>query len=84
MSAYYNKMEVLISGRKKIAIGYLKGWFFIDLIAIFPLQFLTNSTINQLGKMARLPRVYKLMKTAKFLRNTKIIKTRSTIQKQVH
>ena len=65
VSAYYNKMEILIDNRKKIACGYIKGWFFIDLLAIFPLQLLTNNTINQLGKMARLPRVYKLMKTAK-------------------
>ncbi len=65
MSAYYNRMEILIANRKSIVCGYLKGWFFIDLLAIFPLQLLTNSTINQMGKMARLPRVYKLMKTAK-------------------
>ncbi len=65
ISAYYNRMEILISDRKQIALGYLKSWFLIDLIAIIPLELVTNSMINQMGKMARLPRVYKLMKTAK-------------------
>lgn len=64
-SAYYNKQEGVVSNRKIIALGYLRSWFIFDLIGIFPMQFFTNNLINQMGKMARLPRVYKLMKTAK-------------------
>lgn len=65
ISAYYTRMEILVANRKRIAVGYLKSWFFIDLFAVLPLQLFANTMINQLGKMARLPRVYKLMKTAK-------------------
>ena len=74
-------MEVLVQDPKKIATGYLRSWFLVDLIAIFPLKLITNNTINQMGKMARLPRVYKLMKTAKFMRHTKILKTRGSLKK---
>lgn len=65
ISAYYTRMEILVANWKQIAFGYLKTWFFIDLIAVIPLQLFANTMMNQLGKMARLPRVYKLMKTAK-------------------
>lgn len=36
-SAYYNKIEALVSNKREISCGYLKSWFFIDIIAIFPL-----------------------------------------------
>lgn len=65
-SAYYNKMEALISDRSEIATGYLKSWFFVDLVSIFPLSFLANSTVNQLAKLTRMPRIYKIIKTSKY------------------
>lgn len=64
-SAYYNKVEVLVADRRSIALGYLKTWFFIDLIAVLPIQLITHNTLSVFGKMARVPRVYKLIKTAK-------------------
>ncbi len=65
ISAYYNRKEVLVLNRRRIACKYLKGWFLIDLISILPLQLVTGSMINQFGKMARLLRVQKLLRTAK-------------------
>ncbi len=64
-SAYYNRLEVLVHARREIACAYLRSWFFIDFIAIVPLQLLTTSTLNHLGKLARVPRIYKLLKAAK-------------------
>lgn len=64
-SAYYNKVEVLVADRRSIVCGYLKSWFFIDLIAVLPIQLITHNTLSVFGKMARVPRVYKLLKTAK-------------------
>lgn len=64
-SAYYNKMEALISDWREIAWGYFKSWFLIDLVSIFPLALFTNSTVNQLAKLARMPRIYKIIKTSK-------------------
>lgn len=64
-SAYYNKIEALVSNRKEITCGYLKTWFFIDMIAIFPLQLVANTTLNSVGKLARLPRIYHIIKASK-------------------
>ena len=35
-TAFYNDDMDLIDNRKKIAKVYLKGWFFIDFLAILP------------------------------------------------
>ncbi len=64
-SAYYNKSEALVFLKREIAIAYLKTWFAVDFVSILPLSYLTNSTVNQLGDLARFPRIYKIAKTAK-------------------
>ncbi len=64
-SAYYNKVEVLVADRRSIVLGYLKSWFFLDLIAVLPIQLVAHHALSLFGKMARVPRVYKLLKTAK-------------------
>ncbi len=64
-SAYYNKIEQLISTRREIACGYLKTWFFLDLISVLPLSLFFNSSANELGKIAKLPRIYQIIKTTK-------------------
>ena len=35
-----------ITDRKQIAISYLKGWFFVDLMAIFPFDLMAKSFMN--------------------------------------
>ena len=65
VAAYYDRYEELVTGHKRIALSYLKGWFFVDLVSVLPLQLLTGSLANQLAKMVRLPRVQKLIRTAK-------------------
>ena len=37
-TAFYNEDFVLIDDLSKIANGYLKGWFLLDLLAIFPFE----------------------------------------------
>ena len=64
-SAYYNKIEELISTHREIACGYLKTWFIIDILSILPLQFIFKSNGNSFGKLARLPRIYQIIKTTK-------------------
>ena len=73
----------MVTDRRLIVLGYLKTWFLIDLVAVLPIQFVTSNTLSLFGKMARVPRVYKLLKTAKFLRHTKFLKNRSHIRKQI-
>lgn len=59
-SAYYNEVEEVIDSRRLIVCGYLKSWFFIDLISILPIQhFLSESSnVNSLGQLAKIPRFY--------------------------
>lgn len=83
LTAYYNEIEALITSKKAIAINYLKTWFIIDLITILPLSLITNNSVNNLGAVARLPRVYKMIKAFKFFRLTKIWKTRNTMRNQI-
>jgi len=61
-------LEVIID-RKMIALKYMKGWFTIDCISIFPFDLiLTNPNQTQAAKLvrlARLPRLYKLFDISK-------------------
>ena len=49
---------------RKIAIKYLKGWFVIDFISIFPFHLLSNSNSrhSQVTKLFRLPRMLRMIK----------------------
>ena len=43
-SAYYDENEgILISNNKMIFMSYLKGWFFIDLVASMPISLIEDS-----------------------------------------
>ena len=39
-SAYIDEADQLVTERKKIAVKYLKSWFFVDLISSFPFEIL--------------------------------------------
>ena len=34
---------IIIVNRKKIALNYLKGWFFIDFVSTFPVYLIMDS-----------------------------------------
>jgi len=54
----------VITDLKLIALNYLKGWFFIDAVSIFPFQIFfddpENGMFTKLIRLARLPRLLKL------------------------
>ncbi len=56
-SAYYNGIEELVSSRRDIACSYVRSWFWLDVVSVIPLSLFLKSTVNGLGKLARLPRV---------------------------
>ncbi|CAD8047776.1 unnamed protein product [Paramecium primaurelia] len=67
-TAYEDERGIVIVEFKKIAINYMKGWFWIDLISTFPLYLILDpsvlpgaSSVNGLLRLARLPRIYKLV-----------------------
>lgn len=41
-SAYFDKLDVLVDNRRKIACNYLKFWFIIDFVSIMPLSLIIN------------------------------------------
>lgn len=40
VSSYFDNEDNLVVEHKKIAINYLKGWFWIDFISIIPFEFI--------------------------------------------
>jgi len=36
-SAYYDNNDDIVFSKKKIAVRYLKGWFLIDFLGVFPI-----------------------------------------------
>ena len=76
-----------IDSHKEIAILYLKGWFWIDLLAILPIQVFmpkedisdvtstgSGADLNQMVRILRLGRLSKLVKLLKLLRIFKMLK----------
>lgn len=81
-SAYYNDSEQLVSSRRAICCHYVRSWFILDLISVLPFSLIFKSSTNQLGKLAKMPRVFQLLKTIRFMRLLKVVKARKIIKKQ--
>jgi hypothetical protein len=64
-TAFFDDDDNLIIAKKKIACAYLQSWFLIDLIAIFPISSILRNYSN-LTRMAKLPRLYRLLKITKY------------------
>ena len=69
-SMIYNEDFEVINDRSTIVRTYLKGWFLIDLIAIFPfdLIFGSNGEAAKLVRFIRIGRITKLLKLIKLAR----------------
>lgn len=68
-----------------IAKVYVKGWFFIDLMAVLPFEFIikmfigrdaSNSDVdyNKFIRMSRMSKIYKLIKITRLIRLLKLMK----------
>ncbi len=69
-SAYVDNEDNVVKNRKKIVINYLKTWFIIDLVSVVPISYLIpqnspTQNINQLSRIARIPKIYRLVKLTK-------------------
>ena len=72
-SAYTDEEENLVKNHKKIIKKYLKSWFIIDIISVFPINNLfKNGKYSGLTKISKLPKLYRLIKLTKLLRMTKM------------
>ena len=72
--AYYDSNFILIDKRGKIAKAYLKTWFFIDLIAIIPINVIVGTydfvAIIRLLKLTKLRKSLNVGKLLKFFNVT--------------
>jgi len=73
---------MIIDQRKLIAKNYMKGWFTIDLVSIFPFEYMMvnasgSNDLNGMAKVARIGRMYKLVKLTRLFRVLKIYKAKN-------
>ena len=67
--SYLDKNETYVVDRKKIALKYIKLWFWIDLIACIPLMFIMEKAhpFNQLIKLFKITKVFNLIRIFRVL-----------------
>lgn len=68
--------QVEITSHKLIAINYLKGWFFIDFLSIFPFDAILdgNANLNNLVRVARIGKMYKVIRLLRLIKVLKLVK----------
>ena len=63
-------------------MGYIKTWFFIDLISIIPFDLLVSySNVNRITRFTRIGKLAKIVRMIKMVRLIKIAKVRSKLMK---
>lgn len=78
-SAVYDDDFEIIDDRAQIIQEYLKGWFAIDVIAIFPFELIIgkDGEAANLVRFIRIGRITKLLKLMKLMRLMRLQKTGS-------
>lgn len=77
LTTYVDSNEKSVIHFQKIAIRYLKFWFWIDFISVVPMDlFFENGGYTILLRISRLPKIYK------FVRISRVMKSSKTIQRQ--
>ena len=94
-SSYIDANHQLVQSRSKIIITYLKGWFFLDLLAAFPFEIIENQysetnldssvsfrtiSTTSFKQLLKLPRIYRLLRLARLIKM--ITKTKTSIYLQ--
>jgi CRP-like cAMP-binding protein len=78
VTGYYNKDLNLVTIHSKILKKYLKSWFFIDILACFPIHLIIDIGVqyNSLMKISRFKLVWRLIRLFKLFRLIKILKSK--------
>jgi hypothetical protein len=69
-------LQIEITSPKLIAINYIRGWFTIDILSIFPFDVVLsgNSNANALIRIARIGKMYKILRLFRLLKILKLVK----------
>ncbi len=85
ITAYHDPTQkCMVYSPKKISVKYLKGFFFIDLIATLPISYILdsssgNAVANKLGKLGRLPRMVRFLRAVRLLKLLRVYKLKDFI-----
>ena len=74
-----------ITDKKYIAKAYLKGWFWVDLISILPIDALLMAGENSatlLARFAKIGKLYKLIRMIRLAKVLKLLKSKNTVVSQ--
>lgn len=76
LTAYENKRGDMVFDRKLIIVNYVKGWFIIDLVAVFPFDLIAeaaagSSNPSTITDILKLPRLLRLARVRKVLLRAK-------------
>ena len=75
-----------ITDRKEIAKLYMKGWFWIDSISIFPFDLIASasqqSNVNSIVRFSKIGKLYKLIRLTRMVKVAKVLKSRDNIMSQ--
>jgi hypothetical protein len=74
-----------ITDHRIIARKYLKGWFWIDVISILPLDLILLSEDQQatvLARFAKIGKLYKLIRMIRLAKVLKLLKSKNTVMTQ--
>ena len=74
-TAYFDdKKLVMVTDRKVIAREYVRSWFFLDAVSIFPFEIFLSGQESGIGNLAKIGRIGKLYKLIRILRMIKMIR----------
>ena len=77
---FFNEADCkMVSTHKEIAISYIKGWFFFDVVSIFPFELVfkaagSKSQLSNINSSIRIARIGKIYKMIRFVRLAKLMK----------
>jgi hypothetical protein len=67
----------VVTSPRRIAARYLRGWFWLDLVACLPIDYMTGArgaatSANELSRLARLPRVMRLLRLVRMAKLARV------------
>lgn len=77
-----NYKQTIVTSHKLIALNYLKGWFWIDTLSVFPFSEilgLIDEGENNLMRVARIGKMYKLVRLFRLVKILKLIKSNKKV-----
>ena len=74
-TGYHNDSEVYVTSHWRIALRYLKFWFWLDCLSIVPFQLIIpEGGYTVFLRVSRLPRLYKITKLSRVIRSAKTVR----------